>query len=113
MAGLYLLTDVFGLWYVASGVISFMASVAVTFILQKTLTFKDATHDSTGRKFLIFAVIAICNLIMNTVLLFLFTEKAHIYYLVSQLLSGSIIAIWTYFIYKRFVFKAVAAEILD
>lgn len=101
---LYLFTDIFGLYYLLSGVISFSIAVIVSFILQKRWTFEDQTTHTTRKKFVIFVVIAVINLIANTFLLYAFTDWFGLYHIYSQILASGIVAIWSFFIYK-IVFK--------
>lgn len=101
---LYLLTDVLALHYILSGVIAFLCAVIVSFILQKNWTFEDTSTHATHKKFITFVVVGAVNLIVNTTLLYVFTDIVGTHYLLSQVFASGIIAIWSYFAYKV-VFK--------
>ncbi len=107
---LYIFTDLLRVHYLASGVIAFCCAVVVSFILQKKWTFEDHSTHATHKKFAIFFVIAGINLVVNTGLLYLFTDVTHLHYMISQFLASSIVALWSYFIYKR-MFR-VESEVL-
>ncbi len=102
---LFILTHYFGIYYIISGIISFTLSISVTFFLQKRLTFKDTTAHDIHKKFATFTLIAIVNLCINTLLLYFLVEKLGVYYVLAQILSSGVIAFWSYFAYKFFVFK--------
>jgi len=103
---LFLLTDIIGINYIISGIVSFSISVVVSFTLQKFLTFQDNSTDNLHKKFIIFIIIAVINLIANTSLLYVFTEYFGLYYILSQIFAGAIVAFWSFFLYKIIVFKS-------
>jgi putative flippase GtrA len=102
---LYILTEYAGLHYLVSGVIAFCCAVIVSFSMQKKWTFQDHSTHATHKKFGIFVVVALINLGLNTLLLYLFTDLAKFHYIVSQILAAAIVALWSYFIYKKVVFR--------
>ncbi len=102
---LYILTEFADIYYVLSGIISFVISIFVSFSLQKRLTFKDDSSEGTHKKFITFAIIAIVNLCINTLLLYLLVEMAGAHYMLAQFISSGLIALWSYFAYKKLVFK--------
>jgi len=101
---LYLLTSKLGVWYLLSSIISFSTSVFVSFALHKNLTFNDLTHDKTDKKFLMFVVVALTNLMINTLLLYCLTDLVGLYYILSQIIASVLIATWSYFLYHWLVF---------
>ena len=112
---LFILTEFFNINYLISGVISFLLSVIVSFSLQKNLTFNDRDRDinNTHKKFIYFLIIALLNLIINTGILYCLTEYIGFYYILSQIFAGLIVAIWSYFVYKVFVFNSSDKLIFD
>ncbi len=102
---LYLLTEWVGLYYLTSVVISFLAAVCVSFILQKFWTFSDVLDPSSNIQISVFFLVSVINACINTWLVYNFVEHLNIYYLIAQFISSGIIAIESYFIYKNYVFK--------
>ncbi len=102
---IYILTDIARLHYLISGIFAFSCGVVVSFIMQKRWTFQDHSTEETHRKFAVYVVIAIINLAVNTSLLYIFTDIFRFYYMISQFLASGIVALWSYFIYKKLVFK--------
>ncbi|MFA6416214.1 MAG: GtrA family protein [Candidatus Paceibacterota bacterium] len=106
---LYLLTDKFGLWYLLSGIISFVCSVFVSFVLHKELTFNDKVRHKINKKFILFFLVATINLLINTTMLYLLTDVFGIFYLLSQVVASVLIATWSYFLYHWLVFDVDCA----
>jgi len=103
---LYFLTDVVGIYYILSSIIAFLISLVVSYTLQRKWTFKHKNISYTHEKFIIFTIIAIINLGANTILLYTFTDIVGIHYIISQIFSMGIIAIWSYFLYKIIIFSS-------
>lgn len=107
---LYILTDFVGLYYIASGILAFCIAVIVSFFMQKKLTFEDHSTENTHKKFLIYIIVAVINLVVNTSLLYFFTDFVGFHYIISQIISSGLVAVWSYFIY-RIVFKKEPAMV--
>ena len=101
---LYLFTDRLGVWYLSSSVLAFIAAFAVSFSLQKFWTFQDKQVDTMPSQFGMSLLLAVSNLLINTVLMYVFVEYMHFHYLLAQVFITSIIAVETYFIYKYVIF---------
>lgn len=101
---LYILTDILGLWYLASAVLAFVVAQGVSFTLQKWWTFRDLSRDRLAGKMAQYFMVGVSNLVANTALLFLFVEYAHLHYLAAQACTSIGIAFVSYQIYKRYIF---------
>jgi putative flippase GtrA len=104
IAALYICTDIFGVWYIYSGIIAFLASTAVSFVLQKLWTFKDRSKERIKRQAALYLSLATFNLGINTILLYVFTDVFHVYYILSQIITSILIAFGSYFAYN-FIFN--------
>jgi putative flippase GtrA len=102
---LYLFTRMFGLWYLASATLSFIISTSVSFLLQKFWTFGNSTLNKVNREFAVYLMIGLLNLCANDIILFVLVHFGEIHFVVGQLVTSAIIAVWSYFIYRR-LFKA-------
>jgi len=65
-ATLYALTDVFGLWYVFSAIVSFLVSVLVSFIMQKFWTFKDKSIQKIKKQFIYYMIVILLSMSVFT-----------------------------------------------
>ena len=104
LAVLYCLGEFFALYYLTASVLAFIVSIAVSFILQKFWVFEDATTHRVHVQFALYLGVVLGNLALNTALVFLLVEKAHLWYLFAQFLSGLVVAVTGFFAYRHFVF---------
>ena len=102
---LVLLTEVFGLHYLVSATISFLAGLVVNYLLSPSWIFRKSTLENKWAEFLIFAVIGVVGLGLNNLLLYLFTDKLHIHYMISKLLTTAIVMIWNFGARKIILFN--------
>ncbi|MSU73823.1 GtrA family protein [Candidatus Kaiserbacteria bacterium] len=107
---LFLLTHIFGLWYLTSSIIAFMVAFFVSFTLQKFWTFEDASRSRLRSQAIIYFLIILFDLGVNTALMYFFVEHLHLHYLIAQLISGVMIAVMNYFSYKHLVFRGTDAQ---
>lgn len=102
---LYIFTEVFGIWYLSSAILSFTFSLIVSFLLQKIWTFQNKDMEKADRQLSFYLVITIVNLAVNTILMYWFVGKMEIHYLLAQIITSIIISLYSFLIYKHFVFK--------
>jgi len=102
---LYLFTDIFGIWYLASAVAAFILAFGVSFMLHKFWTFGDHSREGIHMQIGIYFLVAVTNLILNTLLVYVFVEWSNLHYLFAQILASALIAIESFFIYQRFIFQ--------
>lgn len=105
LAILYLLTDIMGVWYLFSAVLAFIIAFVVSFVLQKYWTFANHSNDKIHSQILIYLTVALINLGLNTLGVFVFVHYFVFHYLTAQIIVSAIIAIESYFIY-HFIFKS-------
>ena len=97
--------ELFGFHYLLAAVFAFIIAFCVSFILQKFWTFSDGRMEGVHRQAAVYLMIALANLFMNTLLMYLFVDVVHVWYLFSQIMAAGLIALVSFFIYRRFVFK--------
>lgn len=102
---LYLFTDIFGVWYLASAIIAFIFAFFVSFILHKFWTFGDRSRDAMHMQMGIYFLVAIVNLALNTLFVYVFVEWVGLHYIIAQVVASLLIAVESFFVYQRFIFK--------
>jgi len=102
---LYILTDVAGIWYLLSAVVSFIAAFFVSFTLQKFWTFEDSSHEGMHVQAGIFFLVAAGNLGLNTLFLYVLVEYALLHYLLAQVIVSAFIAVENFLIYRYVIFR--------
>lgn len=102
---LYLLTNKFRLYYLFSAAISFTLGLIVNYFFSKTWVFNKAVLKNKFIEFGIFALIGLVGLAINEIFIWFFTEKGHIYYLLSKILTAFFVFLWNFFARKFTLFK--------
>lgn len=103
---LYALTDIFHIWYLASSVVAFSASLVTSFTLQKFWTFRNQSLTNIHRQFAITLPVAVMNLALSTAFMYLFVGTLGFHYLLARVVVLSIIAFESYLINKHIIFGA-------
>jgi len=100
---LYILSDVLEINYIISNIISFVFGLTINYILSKRYVFKN---DNINKKaeFLIYTFIGVIGLLIDTCVLWFFTEKIHIYHMISKIISTGITFIWNFVARKIFYY---------
>lgn len=102
---LYILTDIIGLWYLASSIIAFCIAVLISFVLHKFWTFKDRVIKGIFGQFAAFFGVAVFGLVFNTVLMFLWVDLIHLWYIYAQVITGLLVMFSNFTLYKFVVFR--------
>ncbi len=105
---LYIVVHFFGFHYLVGAILSFAVAVVVSFLMQKFWTFRhfDKSASVINKQASVFLIVAVFNLGLNTLLMYLFVSIFGLWYMLGQFLASGLIAILSYFIYKLFVFQA-------
>lgn len=106
LTALYFFTSILGVHYLISSVCSFSLAVAVNFMLQKFWTFGTTMGNIYAEASFFLGLQIVVNSFINTTLLYFFVEYLHLYYLLSQVFASLILAVATFFVSKRYIFKA-------
>jgi putative flippase GtrA len=101
---LYLLTEYAHIHYLQSAVISFIIAFFISFLLQKFWTFQDMRKEIVHRQMMWYLGLSLTNLLINTLLIYSLVEYLHLWYLAAAVVSGALLAISNFFIYKHVIF---------
>ena len=103
--GLFVLTEYAGIYYLLSATISFILGLVVNYLLSTAWIFKKSKLSNRWTEFLIYSVIAVVGLGLNTLFLWLFTDCLHIYYMLSKIITAALVMLWNFFARKIILFK--------
>ena len=92
-------------YYLESAAIAFTAAFLISFFMQKFWTFKDTSTSRIKNQMTISFSIALMNLFLNVVFVYIFVEHFGIWYIFAQILSSIIISFESLILYIRFVFS--------
>jgi len=107
---LYVFTEYAGLWYIYSATVSYTCGMAVNFILNKYLNFRD-TNRNYLRQFLFFALVSMSSLALTLGVLYLAVEICSLNYILGKILAVIIAFFWNYLGQSRITFHVGAREI--
>lgn len=102
---LYLLTDVFHVWYLLSAGLAFIAAFAVSFSLQKFWTFNNHDLELIHRQLTMYLVLALFGLGVNTFSMYGLVDHAGFHYIGAQIITSAFIAVGNFFVYKHLIFN--------
>lgn len=108
---LFIFTEVLGIYYLASTVLAFVVAFCVSFVLQKFWTFRDSSREGMHVQATLYLLMQCVNLGLNALLMYAFVEYLHVYYLFSQVVISFFLAFTSFFINRRFIFKAEEAPL--
>lgn len=100
---LYLLTHVGGFNYLASSIISFMSGTILNYFLCTYWIFKLRVVEKRHHEFMFYAAITGIGLLINTALIWSFTEFFGLYFMLSKLLATFVTVWWNFFARKYFL----------
>lgn len=87
-----------------SSILAFVFSVVISFLMQKFFTFRDSDKSNIKKQSFLYLILALLNLSLNSFLFISFLRLSNNPHL-AQIASALIIAIWSFFVYRKFVFK--------
>lgn len=107
------LTYVAGLWYVTSSIVSFCVAFGASFVLQKFWTFRDRSTYRVMKQSALYFGVAVVNLSVNTLLVFLFVDYAGVHKFLSKVLASGIVAIESFLVYRYIIFAGSSTGIRE
>ncbi len=105
---LYVFTEWFHFHHMISAIIAFIGGLCTNFLLSKLLVFNKNAVESRVKpvwEFLSYALIGVIGLGITELILFVFTEKIGIHYMISKLIATIVVLIWNYLARKVFIYK--------
>ena len=101
LVALYAFTEYAHVWYLASSVVAFCISYGVNFTLQKFWTFKNTSCQAILYQLPLHLSLALFNLALNTIILYVLVEWAHVWYMLAQVVAAIIIALDSFLLSKK------------
>ena len=107
LAVLYGLTEGLGVWYIVSAAVAAAVAVTSNYFLNKVWTFRYATSGRTAVAvtYTKFITVSIFGMGINLVVLYLLVDRLNIWYISSQIIAISVVAVWNWFGSSVWAFK--------
>ena len=100
---LALLTEVFGVNYLASATVSFTVSVTFNYLASMRYVFRHKEGMSRRREFVVFVVLSVVGLGINNACMWAGVELLGIHYLVVKIGATFIVMVWNFVTRKVFL----------
>ena len=100
---LYFFSDICGIYYLISAVLSFIISVLVNYIMSTKWVFNQDNIENKVLEFNLFILISTIGLGFTEILLYFFTDIVGLYYLISKIIAAIIVLFWN-FLARRVMF---------
>jgi len=107
----YVLSTIFGLYYLVASGAAFLIGFAVSFTLHKFITFQDYETERAHIQAGIYLLFWSCNILFGMGLLYLFVEYAGVPEILGQTVTIIIVAVESYFVYRYLVFGSSTQSI--
>ena len=101
---LYILTDFLHIHYLISSIISFTVSVIFNYILSIKWVF-EVNHKQTKKDFIIFVVLSIIGLGINSLIMYLMVDKLYIHYMFTKIFATGVVMVYNFITRKIFIEK--------
>lgn len=102
---LFLLTEYAGFPYLVSAAIAFIAGLVVNYLLSISWVFNQNRSENPTKEFLFFAAIGVVGLLLNEFIMYIGTDRFHLHYMFSKIISTVIVFFWNFFARKVLLFN--------
>jgi len=92
---LYFFTEVIKLHYLISNVLAFLVGLPVNYFLCKKFIFSDGIKNKK-LEFIFYGVFSGLGLLIDSGVLYLLTDLANVYYLISKIFSSFVVFLWNF-----------------
>jgi putative flippase GtrA len=101
---LWFLTEKTGLWYLVSATISYCISALVSFLLNKSLNYRNQSRELV-RQGSSFLIIAASSFALNLVILSIGVEILQVHYLIAKAGATIVAFLWNYYAQSTITFR--------
>ncbi len=100
---LYIFSDICGIYYLVSAVISFIISLIVNYLISTYWVFNKNQMENRLLEFGVFSLIGVVGLVFTEIILYTCTDIIGLYYLISKIIATAIVMFWN-FLARRYLF---------
>ncbi|HPB90262.1 MAG TPA: GtrA family protein [Rugosibacter sp.] len=104
-ACLYYLTEHIGMHYLISATLAFSLGLTTSYLLCLAWVFDFRRMPNRWHEFMVFSAIGLFGLVLNNLLLWLLTEYAGLYYLVSKIIATAAILFFNFSLRRWLLFS--------
>lgn len=104
IGSLYFFSSILSINYIVGNVFAFILGLLVNYLLSKKFVFTKNSSINQFFEFVMYSVIGVLGLVFDTFMLWLFTSKIGIYYMLSKIVSTMLTFIWN-FLARKVLYK--------
>lgn len=104
-ATLFVLTNYLHIHYLISAGVAFIFGIIVNYALSTLWVFNQRTMGNRWMEVAVFTLIGGIGLGLNELLMYLFTDRMHVYYMMSKAFSTAIVFMWNFTARKFLLFR--------
>lgn len=104
---LWAFTELIQIQYLVSTVCSFIVSTCINYYLSMKFVFKGRDGRDKKSELLVFAVLNLVGLGFTTLLMWIFVDKVHLFFLVAKVFTTVIVMVWSFVSRKVFLEKRI------
>lgn len=93
---LFIFTEIFKIYYLVANILGFIFGLTVNYILSKKLVFAKEVEMNKAIEFIIYSIIGVVGLGLDTLFIWIFTDKIGIFYMISKIISTGLVFIWNF-----------------
>lgn len=98
-----LLTELFGVNYLISSMISFCVSVVFNYIMSITWVFNVTGERKKAQDMTVFLVLSVIGLGINQLIMWIAVDKLHIFYMISKIGATAVVMVYNFITRKIFL----------
>ena len=93
---LIFLTEVCGVYYLLSSMISFVVSVIFNYLASMKYVFSGKDGMSKQKEFIIFVILSVIGLGINQLGMWIMVDKLNIFYMFSKIFVTAVVMVWNF-----------------
>lgn len=95
--GSLFLIELMGIHYLIAAVFSFVLGLTANFIMSKLMVFNGSgANTNSGIEFIVYGVIGVIGLGITEVIMYFFTDKLGLYFMVSKIIAAAVVLVWNF-----------------
>ncbi len=101
---LFVISELLNINYIIANILAFIAGLITNYCLSKKFVFTNNNSMNKMFELFMYTLIGVLGLIFDTFILWLFTSKFKIYYMISKVISTILTFIWN-FLARKILYK--------
>lgn len=97
IGSLYIFKEFLHIHYLVANILGFILGLITNYLLSKWLVFAKEKNMNSIIEFIIYTIIGVIGLGLDTLFIWICTDKLNIFYMLSKIISTGLVFIWNFF----------------